>query len=184
MPNHLDQQGLLRLLRDQARELSRAASGRQLMVRWKLTDGDQLADTHSDLLAARLREGGLANEVLLALRREFGAECPGLWSVSLEVEPPEVLPSGWYEEDTVLGDLLRSVQRYQADPKLDLKLDTFDNMRELTHAYEDLMTIRNEDERTRLLRHLAVLSVDLMRGDRVLGEDEPPAASAFAWDPR
>lgn len=170
LSDHLDQQGLLRMLREHARQLADTAAGRQLLVRWTVTDGDQLADTRSDILAARLREGGLANELLTTLRREFGAESPGVWSVSLEAEPPEILPSGWYEEDTVLGDLLRSVQQHQANPALELQLDELDTTGELAKAFKSRMLIRDDKERQRVLRHLAALGVDLMRGDRVLSE--------------
>lgn len=176
LPAHLDQQGLLRMLRERSQQLLDAAAGRQLLVRWTVTDGDQLTDTRSDLLAARLREGALASELLIALRREFGQNNPGLWSVSLDADPADILPSGWYEEDTVLGDLLRSVQQHQVDASLNLQLDTFDLASELTKTLQRRMVISNEEERKRILSHVASLGVDLMRGDRVLSEDaaDPP----------
>ena len=38
------------------------------------------------------------------------------WTMKIETEPAEV-PAEWYEEDTVLGDFLRAVQRYEQNPE-------------------------------------------------------------------
>ena len=105
MPDDLDRVGLLRILRDRTHQSLSESGGRPLLMRWIMTDSDECSDTQSDLLAARLREGGLAEEILQSLRHEFGMSDPPVWHFEIDVEPPTVLPSGWYEEDTVLGDL-------------------------------------------------------------------------------
>ncbi len=144
------------------------------MVSWLLTDGDQLADTRSDLSIARLRQGNIGGEILAALRREFGADVPGIWPVSLEAEPPAVLPAGWYEEDTVLGDLLRSVQHYQSDVRQTLQLEPIAAQSSLSEPFRTALMTVTADERELLLRHVSALGVDLLRGNRVLSEESPP----------
>jgi DNA repair exonuclease SbcCD nuclease subunit len=171
LPDHIDSQGLLRLIRDRAHALAETVAGRQALVTWVLTDGDQTTDTRSDLLAARLRQGSLTGELLQALRNEFGREVPGIWSLSLETEPPTILPSGWYEEDTVLGDLLRLVQQYQEDSNAELKLEPLPHNHELNQRLAaDLMHV-DLAQRERLLRQVAILGVDVMRGDRILADE-------------
>lgn len=171
LPDHIDSQGLLRLMRDRAHALAETVAGRQALVRWVLTDGDQTSDTRSDLLAARLRQGSLTGELLQGMRNEFGMEVPGIWSLSLEAEPPTILPSGWYEEDTVLGDLLRLVQQYQEDENAELALEPLPKNHELNERLAaDLLHV-HAAQRQRLLRQVAILGVDVMRGDRVLADE-------------
>jgi hypothetical protein len=134
-------------------------------------DGDQLSDTRSDLLAARLRQGPLAGDILRALRQEFGAEVPGVWSATLEAAPPEVLPSGWYEEDTVLGDLLRLVQQLQHDRNQELPLDPNAGGSGLPRDICQRICQLDAGLRESLLRRVAILGVDVLRGDRVLSEE-------------
>ncbi|HMP79540.1 MAG TPA: hypothetical protein PKD54_08820, partial [Pirellulaceae bacterium] len=65
-------------------------------------------------------------EVLHWLRREFCSSGDGgLWSVDFRSDPPTSLPQGWLEEDTILGDYLRAIARYQSDPSLNLALHEY-----------------------------------------------------------
>jgi len=175
MPDQIDVGGLLRLLRDRTNQLLEAGAGRQLFVRWILTDEDELTDTQSDLLAARLREGGLAEELLDSLRQEFKTHSPGIWHLAIEVEPPTVLPAGWYEEDTVLGDLLRATQRFQTDKSLALPTQSLPADSTVSEEIAAILEIATPDERELVLRRVAALGVDLLRGDRVLSEEVVPA---------
>jgi hypothetical protein len=171
LPNHMDASGLMRMLRDRAAAVRDAAAGRQALVRWRITDGDQISDTQSDVLAARLRQGQLAGELLQAIRKEFGMDMPGVWSVSLEMEPPVVLPSGWYEEDTVLGDLLRLVQQIQNDSRQDLALEPVSGEHELREELVRRLNHIVPSQRESLLRRVAILGVDVLRGDRILSDE-------------
>jgi DNA repair exonuclease SbcCD nuclease subunit len=183
LPDQIDQHGLLRMMRDHCHRQSEQAAGRQVLLRWRLTDSDQLTDTRSDLLAARVRQGGLARDLLTSLRAEFGEQIPGVWPVDIEAEPPTVLPSGWYEEDTVLGDLLRIVQAKQAEPVPKIALDPMsasESKSSLAPKEADELVIKHlgselqihdAHESHRLLKHIASLGVDLLRGDRILSEE-------------
>ena len=178
LPDHMDSQGLLRHLRDRLRQLSTTHSDKLLMVSWQVVDSDQLTDTRSDLLAAQLRQSDLPQEIIGTLRNEFGMTVPGVWTESLSADTPSVYPAGWYEEDTVLGDLLRAVQHFQNDKNQAVELDGWDSdtplSPELTHA----LRIGDDADREYVLRHVAALGVDLLRGDRVLSEE---LASIPSW---
>lgn len=179
LPDHIDESGLLRLLRDHAHRLAESSGGRQILVRWILVDGDELTDTRTDVLAGKLREGHLAEDLLVALRKEFGGDVPGIWSVSLEAEPPSVLPSGWYEEDTVLGDLLREVQYLQTHENADVAFEGAEAHCKLEPELRDALQVSGPEDRRRLLRHVAALGVDLLRGDRVLSEERNVSSGEF-----
>jgi hypothetical protein len=181
LPNHVDREGLLRLLRQRTMELAELASGRHLLISWVLKDADQLADTPSDLIAARLRQGDLAGELLEDLRREFGGSVPSVWPVTIEAEPPRVFPAGWYEEDTVLGDLLRAVQQYQSGRPGSFQLEPSLGD-ELARELASTLAVDTADRHQQLLRHVAALAVDVLRGDRVLSEEFAAVSAAYdSW---
>ncbi|MCA9187738.1 MAG: DNA repair exonuclease [Pirellulaceae bacterium] len=172
-----DKEWLLREMRVRSRRLLDGASGRQLLVSWSVFDGDQLKDTKSDELAAQLREQGLAMEVLKSVRADFGQSTPGLWSVCFRAEPPAVLPAGWYQEETILGDLLRMIQSYQTDDTAPIDLTTWAEGMPLEGSLREALRVTDPGERQRLLRRVAVLGVDILRGDRILSDE----ASEMSW---
>ena len=109
----MTQADLERVLHDRTRHLSETNSARQLLVTWSVVEAEFLTQEHGETLASQLRRGSLADELVGRLRREFGMTSPGVWTAELDVVPPEELPAAWYEEDTILGDLLRLVRHYQ-----------------------------------------------------------------------
>lgn len=168
MPDDLDQAGLVRILREQAERAHESAPGRQVLLRWILVDQDASRDTRSDLLASRLRRGDMALEILRILRAELRQANRPVWPLAITTEPPETLPQGWYDEDTILGDLLRTVQQYQADPRLTIDLSLPQTSRQGWDKLLPALSADNRSDREHLLRQVAVLGVDLLRGDRVL----------------
>lgn len=169
----LDPNGLLRMIRERTAAIRESAGGRQALVRWTIVDGEPAADTRSDMLAARLRQGTLAGDILQSLRQETGTTIPGIWSVSIDAEPPALLPSGWYEEDTVLGDYLRLVQQLQHDPDKQLSLEPISGSHRLDERMQRRLHHIDAKSRDVLLRRVAILGVDVLRGDRVLSEEVP-----------
>ncbi|HEY6564716.1 MAG TPA: hypothetical protein VIY86_09490, partial [Pirellulaceae bacterium] len=171
LPAEQDAVGIARALREQTQRLAEQASGRQILVEWTLVDGDQSEDTRSDVVAAGLRQGGLGGEWMRSLNAEFGATIPGVWTLSITAEPPSRLPVGWYEEDTILGDLLRAVQQYQADPSRPWDPTGGASPTSPTGKRSDWGAVVERMSRETLLREVAALGVDLLRGDRVLTDD-------------
>jgi hypothetical protein len=73
----------------------------------------------------RIRTRDWKASLLEWLRDEFVRSGKGLWSISLNVEAPNNLPIEWYEEDTLLGEYLRAMGRYQGDDSLRLNLHEY-----------------------------------------------------------
>ena len=85
------------------------AEERPLLVNWKLAGIEQLARP--------TKRQELAAELLAWLREQFGAARPAVWSVGVELQSSS-LPSEWFEEDSMVGDFLRSLRLLvDADPK-------------------------------------------------------------------
>jgi hypothetical protein len=106
------------------------------------------------------------------LHDRYGREVPGVWVTEVTAEPPALLPSGWYEEDTVLGELLRVVQRYQEDEHEPIaEVDEFLADIQADAEMIELLRIKDPRERADVLRRVAVYGVDMLRGPRVLSEE-------------
>lgn len=105
---------LQNLLGERALKLLSDHPDRLLLVSWHL-------DTAGTFQPSFRTEAHIES-LLKWLRDEFGRAVEGLWSTGLRIAPPERLPEGWHEEDTILGDFLRAVGRYQGDESLNLAL--------------------------------------------------------------
>jgi hypothetical protein len=79
--------------------LQSEASGRHTLVRWRI---------QMDLESATVVGPAALEELIVWLRREFGYGQPSTWSTDIDVIPPKSLPKKWQEEDTILGDFLRT----------------------------------------------------------------------------
>ena len=156
LADNATRQELERLLNDRAEQIAIEETQRCLLVTWSVAGGGRLG--------GQLRHGGLADELLRQLRSQWGRRSPAAWTVSLVHEPPESWPSQWSQEDTILGDFLRSVSEHQRDDQpLDLRrcLDSHELADSLAPAAE----IRDAKTRARVLGMAAILGVDLLRGD-------------------
>ncbi|MEO1972759.1 MAG: hypothetical protein ABGX07_14465, partial [Pirellulaceae bacterium] len=74
----------------------------------------------------------------------------------------ENLPAAWYDEDTILGDFLRSVRRMQADNE-PLGLEEFLEDRSQADALADEAVLNDATQREQVLRDVAILGADLLR---------------------
>ena len=167
----MDTAMLTRVMRDRVQQLTESVGDQQLLIRWVIADADELTDSQSDILIGRLREGGLADELLQLLRSEFGTQSPGAWSTEMDVLSPTVLPSGWYEEETILGDLLRVVKLAQEQPESRLAHSVLPKDAKISEEIAAALEIASPEERLVILRQVAALSVDLLRGDKVMSTD-------------
>lgn len=128
--------------------------GVNLLVRWKVSGTGPLVN--------RLRPGGLADELLVDLRRRFGQGSAIAWSASLECDAALSVPPEWYDQETVLGDFVRQARAFDLDDSLPFNLTSFlpDNLRE-----EELLAVAkidNKRERAALVTRAAKLGVDLL----------------------
>ncbi len=116
--------------------------------------------------AIRRREWSEA--ILEWLRDEFGRGDKGLWSVSLKVEAPKQLPGDWYEEDTILGEYMRAIGRYQSDDSLRLNLHEYS-----PNTVENTMTTGigqvSQSRREDVLRQAAMVGVEYLAAHKQYG---------------
>jgi len=117
----------------------------------------------------RIRKEEWVSEVLEWLRDEFGRGDKGLWSTKVEVDTPKSLPIEWYEEDTILGEYLRAVGRYQSDESLKLNLHQYmpnavkgDVMASAAHV--------THERREATLRKAAMIGVGYLAGHKQIEE--------------
>jgi len=145
------------LLRERLNAVVASAAGSDVLVGWTVAGGGPLA--------AQLRHGSLAGELLEMLRGEFGYGPPAAWSVSLQAEPALAVPEAWFEEESVRGDFLRAVRQLLDDPREPIELDAY-----LPQRYRDgspvaAATLRPGEHRRRVLAQAAMLGVDLLTGE-------------------
>lgn len=146
---------LQRLLRGRVDDLTANTPDRPLLVSWQLTGGDRLSGgVRRETLAAQVRDW---------LRDQFGHQKPAVWSASIRFETPERLPDHWFEEDTLLGDFLRTLRALRDDRARPLDIAAYlpvDTPAELA----EVLRI-SDPKRDEILREAAILGVDLLRGE-------------------
>jgi exonuclease SbcD len=118
-----------------------------------------------------IRKREWASGLLEWLRDEFGRTDHGLWSVSLQVEPPQQLPLEWFEEDTILGEYMRATGRYQSDDSL--KINFHDYMPKtvdgnVAAGIAQLSTNRREE----ILRLATMVGVEYLAKHKEIAESE------------
>lgn len=109
---------LIQELRLRIKNYRDAQKAEDLLINWFI-------DIQPGHLAQQLRSGGLTQDVLSELRAMYGQDEPMTWSVSLSVISPEHLPKTHYEQQTILGDFLRSIKHFQDHPQEFIHLDGY-----------------------------------------------------------
>ncbi|MFO0904104.1 MAG: DNA repair exonuclease [Pirellulales bacterium] len=150
---------LQRLLRDRMQALVAEVGDRALLVNWRLEANGRIASS--------LRHGGLADDLATELRTEYGHRRHPAWTVAVEVEPPTSLPVEWYEEDSILGDFLRSVRDHEQGKSEPLRLSSYLTDEQAAGAFGRALEIADPAARARLMRQAAVRGVDMLRGELV-----------------
>ncbi len=148
---------LQQMFEQQTRAVAEANPGVDLLITWRVVG--------SGPLTAQLRHGRLAPELLDALRQKHGTASPMVWSVSLAAEPPAVLDPEWYEQETLLGDFLREVRRYQMNADEPLDLSDYLADAHLAGTLGSAGDLSDHRLRERVLREAAMLGVDLLGGE-------------------
>lgn len=149
---------LERLLRERMQSLIAGSPRTDLLVAWTVSG--------SGPLLRRLRPSTAA-DLLEWLRREFGHGTPSAWSVSLQIEPAEVLPPEYYAQETILGDFLREVRRLQSDETVPIDLEAYLSPRYAAGTLGSMAEISDPAQRRHILRHVAALGVDLLAGEEL-----------------
>jgi hypothetical protein len=109
-------------------------------------------------------------ELLEKLRAEHGFATPIRWSAALALHAADqVIPEHLRSEDTILGDFLSEVFRYQTQPERCLELAGFVSERQMSQLRPALELV-DPKIRDRVLEEVAALGEDLLRGDYEGGE--------------
>ncbi|HEX3726482.1 MAG TPA: hypothetical protein VHV08_09580 [Pirellulales bacterium] len=102
-----------------------------------------------------------ALDLLARLRAEHGAKRPAAWTVSIEHEASHPGRSR-YEEDTVLGEFLRTVRHYVEHPEATLEVDDYLTPNQIASGLRQDMAIDEAATRNRVLAEVARLGVRLL----------------------
>ncbi len=108
-------------------------------------------------LVGQIRRTRLAVDLLEGLRSVHAGTTPLAWSVSLAAEAAGVLPSAWYEQDSILGDYLRLLREYQADPDRAIAMEPYLPPGGLEGDWSAAALRRDAVPRQRVLREAAAL---------------------------
>ena len=80
-----------------------------------------------------------------------------------------MLPPEWYDQQTIRGDFLRELRRYQMDPNEPIELDSYLADEQLAGTLGAAADLSDRATREHVLREVALLGVDLLSGE----EPEP-----------
>ncbi len=116
-------------------------------------------------LVAELRRGKLRGDLLEWLRIEHGLSSPAVWTVGIELEPQNALPAALYEQETILGDFLRTVREFEADPGQSLEVESLLSEGQTAGKYSQAVRIADAATRKRVLHEAALLAAELLGGE-------------------
>jgi len=145
---------LERLLLERAELLASSTGGPTLMVQWRVGGEGQLVD--------QLRRGKLAAELLARLRAEHGHKQPALWSTRVTGIDDDALPAELTEQETILGEFLRSVRQYASDDAPPVDLQALLGERKLIGVLAKSIDLTDPSTRARVLEDVARLGVELL----------------------
>jgi DNA repair exonuclease SbcCD nuclease subunit len=150
---------LRQLLAKRINKLQSESAGRHTLVRWLV---------HLDLEQASVVGPAALEDLLLWLRREFGHGQPAAWSTEIEIIPPKNLPKKWQEEDTILGDFLRTSTGHRKTGGKDLSIKPIvDAETPATSLWQSALSTSDASAQAALLERATLLGVDLLRGQQV-----------------
>lgn len=150
---------LRQLLSKRIARLQSEASGRHLLIKWRV---------HMDLENATVVGPSALEDLLGWLRREFGHGQPCCWSTDIQILPPKEMPKKWQDEDTILGDFLRTAAGQRKDRSKAFNLKPLVDA-ETPGSSVWQATLATADTNTQLatLDKSTLLGVDLLRGHQV-----------------
>ena len=155
-------QTLKKELTERAAKIVADTTDQIVLARWTLaTEG---------MFNPAIRKREWSEQILEWLRDEFGRGDKGLWSVSLDVAAPKQLPSDWYEEDTILGEFMRAIGRYQSDDSLRLNLHEY-TPTTVEGTLTAGMSQVSQNRREEVLRRAAMVGIDYLAAHKHYGGD-------------
>jgi hypothetical protein len=130
-----------------------------LIIRWRV---------ELDLEHATMVGPEAIDEILGWLRREYSHGACSIWSTEIEILSPKSYPSKWQEEDTILGDFLRTSQDHRKS--LGQNLNTkplLESETPATAVWQQLLVDDAPGVTSGALDRATLLGVDMLRGHKV-----------------
>ena len=151
-----DEQSLLDQMEQRTARLREKHSGTDLLITWHITGKGPLI--------YQLRPGGLSDKLIAQVRKREPAD---VWTVGIECDAALDVPPEWHDQETIMGDLLRQIERLEGDAEIPLALDEFlpEQFRDASpeeHYFAEMATVGNVAERKTLLREAGKLGIDLI----------------------
>ena len=154
-----DREGLEAMFTQRIRGLT-AGSKTDRLVTWTIGG--------SGPLLAELRRGKLRGELLEWLRIEHGLSSPIVWTVGIELESQNALPAPLYEQETILGDFLRSLREFELDPQRPLNLEALLAEGQVAGLFSQAVAVTDAATRKRVLHEAAMLGMELLGGETTI----------------
>jgi hypothetical protein len=148
----LPRDSLLPLFEERMAELLIDPFGPDLLVRWQV---------HADEQASRALRAGQGADLIAQLRAAHGSKHPAAWSTTLDAGA-SVVPPERYEEETLLGEYLRSTRHYREQADESLGLEAYLAERYLAGSLSSLAELRDTKLRERVLAEAAALGYELL----------------------
>ncbi|QDS98928.1 metallophosphoesterase family protein [Adhaeretor mobilis] len=157
-----DESAMMSQIRERIAKLKIKHSGHELLVTWRIEGRGELVNF--------LRRGGLSDDLLIRLRKRYGEDSPVIWSVAVECEEEIDVPGEWYDQETIMGDLLRQFRQLRSEPDTDLQLEEFMPAALREGAVATLAEVKPEDRDTLLLA-ASKLGIEMLTYDDEEDED-------------
>ncbi|MGD9719791.1 MAG: exonuclease SbcCD subunit D [Pirellulales bacterium] len=142
------------VLDERAAELCGDPFGPDMLIRWTITG--------SRMLAAELRRGKLAADLLARLRAAHGTRRPAIWSVSIEPAGAGETAAIDADEPSLLGEFLRTVRHYAENLDEPLDFERYLSERHLAGSLAQALAIDEPALRRRVLDEVARLGSELL----------------------
>ncbi len=132
---------------------------RHLIVEWRV---------EMDLENAAMVGPAALEEILSWVRREYGHGTCSVWSTDIQVLSPKAFPAKWQEEDTILGDFLRTAtdSRKALGKNINLK-PIVESETPGSPIWQSLLINDEAATVTTMLDRSTLLGVDLLRGHKI-----------------
>ena len=158
-----DEDALYLMVEQRIAKLRIKHQGIPLLITWKIQGRGQLLN--------HIRTGGISDDITSLLREQFGEQQPAAWTVGMQCSSPLDVPREWYDEDTIMGDVLREFRKLQADESIPLHLAGFLPGESSGSTTKELTQVSAE-QRDDLLWAASKMAVDMMDGEEELTVNE------------
>lgn len=106
----------------------------------------------------------IVDELTQRLRQQYGGRRPAAWTIAIEFTEGRSFDTEVYEEDTILGDFLRTVRAYQTESEHDLDVSEYLPDRGLAGSLAGAVDITDSQQLDAALRDATSLGIEMLSG--------------------